>query len=175
MSAFDRFGYQRAAVASTTGLVLNVGCNEDPAMLKAIYGDRVRNCDVVDYDEAMSRPNNVDVLFDAAIEEWPFDEGAAELVVLGDILEHLSPDEAASVLEEAHRVSHKLCVTVPCDERPESETRYGSSSNPYQYHRTVVTRELLERLLGDAGWTVDELLEVDYGFVPLGFVVRARR
>ena len=175
MSAYDRFGYQRAAVAGTTGLVLNVGANEDPAMLKSVFGDRVRNCDVVEFDEAMQRPNDVDVLFDAARERWPFADGAAELVVLGDIIEHLSPDEAAAVLGEAMRVSHKLCITVPCDERPESETRYGSSSNPYQYHRTVVTRDLLERLLGDAGWTVDELLEVDYGFVPLGFVVRARR
>jgi predicted SAM-dependent methyltransferase len=172
---FDRFEYQRWVVSQVPGKVLNVGCNEDPAKLKTIFGERVVNCDIADTDYALDRPNDVDVLFDAAREKWPFADDEAELVVMGDIIEHLRPDDAEGALVEARRVGKMLCVTVPCETRPEELGRQAPEGNEYQFHQTTVTRDYLDALLERTGWEPFELLEVDYGFLPLGFVLRARR
>lgn len=170
-----RFTYQRecvwSALADLDGLILNVGCNEDPANLKAIDPQRVVNCDIFAMDTVMDRPNRVDVLFDCARDTWPFSPDEAALVVLGDILEHLKPEEIEYALTEARRVGQRLCITVPCDTR---ETNNDDEANKYPrgaVHRTVVTEKLLCEALDVTGWKPREFVTVDYGFCPDGFFV----
>src|SRR3954469_4606329 len=116
----ERFSFQRLCVAQTTGYVLNVGCNEDPANLKGVDPERVINCDIEATDSYLEgRPNKVDVLFDCT-KEWPFPDDYAELAVFGDIIEHLYPPEAVAALTEAKRVAEKVCITLPRDNRFES-------------------------------------------------------
>jgi hypothetical protein len=171
----DRFAFQRQVVADSTGVVLNVGANEDPAHLKAFDPDRVVNCDIEDWDSHMNRPNYVDKLFDAAKERWPFEDDSAELVVFGDILEHLKPADCSAVLNEARRVAERLCITVPREVRPEIFEQTPPDGNPYMFHQVEVTEDYLRGKLQEAGWSVDEWLTVDYGFVPEGYLVTARR
>ena len=168
----ERFGYQRSCVAATTGKVLNIGANEDPAGLKAIDPDRVDNADIESHDSYMNRPNLVDIVFDAT-QKWPLEDDSYELVVLGDILEHLYPDEAAVVLTEANRCAPKLCITVPKDDRINPETI--ELRNGYRTHCYVWTDDKIRRILEETGWRVTDWQTVDYLFVAEGYFIQAER
>jgi len=170
-----RFNFQRACVFDTDGVVLNVGANEDPASLKLIDPDRVINCDIEAYDSYLDgRPNSVDVIMDAREAPWPFEDDSAELVVFGDILEHLYEEEAVRALSEAHRVAQKVCITVPEDSRFETDGVQQSETG-YRTHCVVCTREYLQRVLDASNWKVVEWIEADYGFVPNGHFILAVR
>lgn len=172
----DRFNFQRNCVLETEGLVLNIGANEDPAGLKALGPDRVINCDIEEFDSFLDgRPNRVDKVFDAR-QPWPFRDDEAELVVLGDILEHLHPDEAEAVLLEANRVAEKVCITVPEDNRFEhDEQGVLEADSGYRTHCHVVTKDYLESLLLSTGWEIWDWHTVDYHFVERGYFVLAGR
>jgi predicted SAM-dependent methyltransferase len=169
----ERFTFQRSCVAQTTGIVLNVGANEDPANLKGIDPDRVINCDIEQTDSYLNRPNKVDVLFDAK-EKWPFEADYAELVVFGDILEHFYPEEALAAMKEAHRVSEKVCVTVPSDGRFK-ENNDVEERNGYRTHCFQWTEKTMTMLLEESGFEIVTWRTVDYGFVPEGYFVLAER
>ena len=168
----DRFHFQRLCAATTEGIVLNMGANEDPANLKQIDSERIINCDIEAQDSYLDRPNNVDVIMDAR-EPWPFPDNHAELVVFGDILEHFYPEEALAAMKEAHRVSEKVCITVPSDGRFE-ETGI-EEKNGYRSHCTKWNEKTLTMLIEEAGFEVVTWQNVDYTFVPLGFFVLAER
>lgn len=173
-----RFDYQRiqtrAALGAGPGLVLNVGANEDPGRLKEVDPARVFNCDLFPWDDVMNRPNRVDVLFDCVRDRWPFDDDAAELVVMGDILEHLAPDEILVALREARRVARRICVTVPSDNRPETFEKRDHLPRGAVHVNYITAPELIGYFI-DAGWRIRDWQQVDYGFVPIGFFVTAER
>lgn len=173
-----RFVFQqdcvRRALADLDGPALNVGCNEDPGKLKDIDPERVVNCDLFAHDAVMDRPNRVDRLFDCASEPWPFDHYEASIVVLGDIVEHLTPAEIDHALAEARRVGRRLCVTVPEDHRDTVTDAHADTFPRGAVHRTIVTQGLLERALLRAGWYAYEFRRVDYQpVVPYGYFVEA--
>lgn len=161
-----RFPYQqeaaRRALEEEDGLVLNVGCNDDPAKLKTLDDLRVVNCDLFAVDAVLDQANAVDQVFDAAREEWPFESCTAALVVLGDILEHLTPEEIGGTLREARRVGRRLCITVPEDHRDEVTNERADTFPRGAVHRTTVSRALLEPLLEWAGWIVTDWRVVEY-------------
>lgn len=161
-----RFAFQaecaEQALAELDGLCLNVGANDDPANLKALDPERVVNCDLFEQDQVLDRPNAVDVIFDCAKDRWPFEDSDAVLVVLGDILEHLTPEEIGHALREARRVSARLCVTVPEDRRDDVSDERADLFPRGAVHRTTVTRALLSPLLEWAGWAVTDWREVCY-------------
>lgn len=162
----SRFSYQQNCLAGTTGFVLNVGSYDDPAYLKSMAKDRVFNCDINAWD-------GVDYIMDCR-EEWPFPDNFAELVIMGDILEHLFPPEALRALSEAHRVSLKLCLTVPEDSRHEGNG-YGTDSVGAKSHCYTWTEDRIIVLLQDTGWQIVDWQEVDYNFVPRGFFILSQR
>lgn len=174
-----RFDFQRDQVSTVQkGVVLNVGANEDPASLKAMEnGDRrVVNCDLFDFDETLERPNNVEVIFDCARDRWPFDDDYAEMVVMGDIVEHLSEEEQVASFKEAHRVARKLVITCPEDGRPETFEDRSDLFPRGAVHVTLVTEELLRKTLEASGWEPRLWETPNYGFVPRGhFVVAVRK
>jgi hypothetical protein len=163
-----RFPWQLKCAQATTGTVLNIGCAEDPAELKETIGDRVVNVDLYD--------DRADEQWDVR-EMWPYDAGSVELVVLGDIIEHLTEYEIELAFTEARRVSEKLAITAPEDIRilqgRPHETERGHIE-PGGEHLTIVTDELLRRLLGKTGWHIDSIDAVDYNpVVPRGWFVEA--
>jgi len=170
-----RFAFQRRCVEAVNGVVLNVGCNEDPADLKNVDRERVINCDIERFDSYMDgRVNKVDIVFDCR-EPWPFHDDEAELVVFGDILEHLYPWEAIAAMKEAHRVAEKVCITVPKDDRfisnDDVEIRNG-----YRTHCYVWDEDRLSMLLDESGFgRTFEWHTVHYDFVPEGYFVLAGR
>lgn len=174
----DRFPFQVECVAQTTGKVLNVGANEDPGGLRSTFADRVLNCDIRASNPDTGAEYPIDHLFDCANEVWPFPDDFAELVVLGDIIEHLWPRELWHCLSETKRVSEKVCITVPEDDRIHTEEDYWDryeGSPKGEYHCQLVTENYIRKALDANGWDVEDFRTVDYGFVPKGYFILARR
>lgn len=167
----DRFIFQRECAGKVNGKVLNIGCKEDPAGLKNLYGDRIVNLDILDYDE--DKLNNhgervsipVDVVHDATKFPWPFEDDSFDLALIGDLLEDL-PDDGCQIgiLGEARRVAKHLCVTCP-EDGPERDA----------HHRTRISPDMLRVMLEATLWKIDDFRIVDYGFVPRGTFVFAHR
>jgi hypothetical protein len=167
----ERFVFQRQVCAQFKGVVLDVGCNDDPAHLRGTYGERIIRIDKERIDGALGYAIDADYYFDAGLDTWPFEDDAAELVLFGDTLEHLYPPEAMHALNEARRVAPNLAVTVPNDVR----VTEGTIEKCGSYHVVQVTETYLKRLLADAGWDVVSFQSVDYTFVEEGFFVLAKR
>lgn len=172
-----RYDFQIACARQANGRVLNVGCNEDPPQLRQRFGNRIVNCDREGWDEHMNRPNAVDRIFDALVFPWPFEDDSAEMVLLGDILEHFPAEKSIEVLKEARRIAQTVCVTVPEDTRIDEAAEHAKwREGTYNLHTTIVTREVLDRLFAESGWEVDWLLSGDWGFDNItGWCVRAHR
>jgi len=166
-----RFYWQQEIVAKFPGVVLNIGSNEDPARLKQTFGHRILNCDFEAFDSELKRPNQVDIIFDAVKDRWPFPDNYANLIVMGDMLEHLMVPDIEAILAKAYRVGTHLAITVPRDERIANQPNINNTSNPYMYHQTIVTEELLRKLLQKTNWNVIDWQTVDYQFVPEGYLV----
>lgn len=153
-----RYDFQIACarLSAAPGTVLNVGCNEDPSQLRQRFGPRIVNCDRSGYDDFMRRPNVVDRIFDALDFPWPFEDDSAELVVLGDILEHFPVQQSIDTLTEARRIANQVCVTVPEDIRIDEAAELEKwEPGVYNLHTTVVTEEVLHRLFDESGWELD--------------------
>ena len=172
----NRFHFQWNCVAATTGRCLNMGSKEDPAKLKRL-GDRVLNCDISTWDTDYQQEIELDVVMDCR-KPWPFEDNSAEIVVFGDILEHLYLVEATFALTEAYRVANKLCVTVPTEanthriqggedlwERPEGN----------RGHCMDWTSDLLCETLTSVGWTVITIEKTFNGIVPLELLLYAEK
>lgn len=164
-----RFIYQQDRTREAEGIVINMGSDDDPANLKSC--GNVINC-------AIWAQNGVDVVMDCT-EPWPFHDDFAELVVFGDILEHLMPEEIIFALGEAHRVAEKICITVPEDGRTIDPTtgqvQWEWFNEGGRSHCTLVTEELLRDALNRTDWVILDWQTVDYIFVPRGFFVYAER
>lgn len=93
-----------------------------------------------------------------AEQPWPFASAVFDVVILGEILEHLIKDHFA--LTEAHRVlapCGRLVVTVPF------------LHDSVQYHVRVHTPASIDRLLRSAGFNPLDTLERP-GLLPLKYV-----
>ncbi len=183
VTGVPRFDFQRGAVHNSKGFVLNCGCNEDPAGLKASDPERVINVDLHAFDEGMNRANLVDKVFDitdAKAWEENFAPNSAELVVFGDVLEHMGPDQMVDCLRNAHRVAPRVCITIPEDHRIPDDAKYVQGI--YNEHVTVATEPVLRDVLVRSRWKPFAWLEgVDWGFTDergqrvLGHCIEAHR
>jgi predicted SAM-dependent methyltransferase len=102
---------------------------------------------------------------------WPFPDASVELVILGDIIEHLFYPEALEALTEARRVSQKLVITVPEDTRHEGTEIYEEDAAGARAHCYTWTEKRLKKVLRESEWIIKDWLEVDYNFVPRGFFI----
>ncbi len=141
-----RFDFQRGACRHSDGLIFHIGCNEDPAKLKQLFGGRIFNCDDRDYDETLRRRLPVDKVFDWR-GTWPFANDSGELVVFNDCLQ-LPLNQMVSVLRESNRVARRVAITVPQDLR-----------SPYP-----VTLAVIRRALSLAFFTPFVLMGADWGY-----------
>lgn len=172
-----RYDFQIEVCETHQGRVLNIGCNEDPADLRARFGSRIVNCDMESWDHHMNRANRVDEVFNCLDVPWPFPAQSAEVVLFGDILEHFTENAMKRVLLEAARVGTVLAVTVPEDTRIDEQHQHEVwNVDDYNLHTTIVTRPLLERVLEETGWVPTRFVEGAWGFDQIiGYCVLAVR
>lgn len=160
-----RFDFQIAACVHAKGRVLNVGANEDPAGLRERFGSKVINTDLMAFDAGMNRPNVVDDVFDMTEFPWPYDDGYADLVLMGDVLEHMPYEVIVDCLREAARVGREVAFTVPEDHRmDEAERRRLWQKGAYNEHTTCCTEDVLRKALDEAGLRPYIFLGADWGF-----------
>lgn len=173
----SRFAFQNQCVSNTTGIVLNIGSKEDPAHLKGNHGDRVLNCDITTWDSDYRIHVPIDVVMDCR-KEWPFSDNYAELVVMGDILEHLYEKEAIAALKEASRVASKLCITVPMNantHRLQGQADLWERPEGGRGHCTDWGVDNISDVLQEAGWQAKEIRIVDGVVVPEGMLIYAEK
>jgi predicted SAM-dependent methyltransferase len=172
-----RYDFQVEVCEDHPGTILNIGCNEDPAQLQARFGSRIVNCDMEAWDHHMDRGNVVDRVFNCLEFPWPFDYQSAELVLLGDIMEHFTREAMVEVLRECARVAQKVAITVPEDTRIDERQQHEVwEREAYNLHTTVVTRDLLTGVLHSTGWSAERFVEGMWGFDGIkGFCVLASR
>lgn len=172
-----RYDFQIEMCRIHHGTVLNVGCNEDPAGLHKLFGDRIVNCDLEMWDSHMNRPNAAVKVFNCLEFPWPVEDDSAELVLFGDILEHFTPTAIIEALMEARRVAPHVAITVPEDTRIDPEEAAKDwEPGKYDLHTTVVTDELLQECLAKAGWATIANLTGEWGFDGIqGYCVLAER
>lgn len=172
----DRFRFQREVAAKYTGTILNVGCNEDPAGLGGM--PNVINCDL--HTANGDRPYPVDKVFDCAEDIWPFEDNSVDLVVFGDILEHLYPDECLRALKETRRVARNVCATLPRDHRILEIPNYYEQLKKDGVvkggcHMHVYDLDEITQIFYEAGFKLTHSQVVDYEFVPVGYYIEATR
>ena len=171
----DRFEFQRqVANKYSPKTILNIGCNEDPAHLQAIEG--VINCDA--YTHNGPNPYPVDLVFDCTVSPWPLEDDSAECAIFGDIIEHMYPEEFEVCLKETNRVARNFCATIPRDHRILEDPLYYEKIKDVDkgvVHVHVYEEEELRNMLAAAGFVVERFDIVDYGFVPVGYLIEARR
>lgn len=158
-------------------VILNIGCNDDPANLKANYF--AINCDIItEHPDPPHYPYNVDKVFDCTKLGWPFDTDSVDLVVLGDIVEHMYLIEFERCLMECQRISDTICITVPKDTRILEDPDYVSKIEGVQkghVHVEVYSRKQLELLLAQYGFKDQEIQTVDYDFCEEGYFIFASK
>lgn len=154
-----RFDFQRGACRHSEGIILHIGCNEDPAKLKVLFGGRIINCDRTDWDETMGRANLVDKVFDWE-QTWPFSNNSAELVVFNDCLSLLP--SSIPVLKEAYRIANRIALTIPS----------GTSGVQGKNEEGV-----LRYMLQESGWKPFVFMTADWMTDPpqQGWLVEAHR
>jgi glycosyltransferase involved in cell wall biosynthesis len=147
------------------GRVLNVGCADDPAGL----GERGVNLDAMAAIPWSGQPTKADVLHDAR-QALPDLGGSFDTAVCGDILEHLTDDDAVRVLGNAKAVLNeggRIVLTVPEDYRP-PEAQHRQAGLAYlngesAYHERPITRDVIDGWLGRAGLRTVCHQAIDYG------------
>jgi hypothetical protein len=172
----DRFNFQRSCAHKYTGLVLNVGCNTDPGHIKGA-APNVINCDAYEEDQFTREKLPVDAVFDCTEDRWPFENSSVDLVILGDIVEHMYPQEFERCLAECARVAIHLCITLPVDTRIEDDPNYKDKIADVpkgMVHVHVYREPELRSFLSNAGFEITSFQAVDYGFVAEGYYIEAK-
>jgi len=103
-----RFQYNCAARAS--GQILDVGCSDDPLGFR-VLGSRCVHFDIDDWSDYYEQLGAKFVQGDAHCLTSYFEPNSFELVILGDVAEHLE-NPIAAILEAAKVTNHWLCLTI---------------------------------------------------------------
>jgi len=137
------------------GMVLNVGAGGDSARLKELR--HAVNVDVCRTDPVSGLPNKIDRIADAR--DLPFPDKCFDTVVLGEVLEHLTPEGSRQAIQEARRVARqRIVITVPQDlrsvehQRQERRLISGADPEPLEYAEGCSTYHRLTMLTEVVGW-----------------------
>lgn len=171
----ERFTFQRECALKYTGTVLNIGCNDDPASLGSL--PTVVNCDAYNRDPIAGYELPVDKVFDCTEDKWPFKDDSVDLVIYGDIIEHMYPDELKRALKETRRVAHNVCATLPYDERIFDHGYFEAIKDQPKgsVHVFAYKEEQIREIFKEAGFKIIRFEVVDYGFCPIGYFLEATR
>ncbi len=147
--------------------ILNVGCADDPANLKALGAT---NIDSREADPIFGRPTKADIIAD--IRDLPLNGDRYARVVAGDILEHFQPQYVPRLLSKLKAClapGGKLVLTIPDDHRPPDQQHAGSdgsdlySSEVSACHLHPVPFTMVEDWLQQAGLQLVEYQPIDCG------------
>jgi SAM-dependent methyltransferase len=166
-----QFYYQHRQVQ---GRILNVGCGSD---LTNFAGRGATNLDVREVGPD-GTPNQAHVIHDVR-DPWPQQLGTFDSVIIGDLLEHVTDEDAQTILEhavKALRPDGRLVLTIPLDDYRPAEHQHLVGQGKLEdyapgvscYHRVLRTSEQV-RAWFKTPWKIVDEREIDYGhFSGLG-------
>lgn len=144
------------------GKILNIGCHTDSGRLKekkgAINLDRWSICPHTQLEI------NADIIADAR-EALPFSK-EFDTIVIGDLLEHLSQDDAIKVLDNAKNVLNndgQIVITCPDDQR----ITEPSNTEGFEYHHPM-SKETVEHIIKQLKLRVLKYQPLRYPFTDRG-------
>lgn len=146
-----------------TGKILNIGCNDDGGRFR----DRgAINVDVVERDEVTGRSIPADIIADAR--DLPDSlHKQFDSVLLGDILEHMTDDDAVKSLSCAKlclRNGGDIVVTVPEDNRngePNNRPTNWYAPGVKNFHDRPITTQILDSWIRHAGMRMKIVQKID--------------
>lgn len=157
-----QFNYQ---LKKAKGKILNIGCDIDPANLKALGAT---NLDILE-ENPLGRKTKADIIADAR--ELPTKlYKKFDTVVLGDILEHVNNTDMVKILSNAKNClkrNGKIVITCPEDYRSHHGQHIKDDFKDYgegisSYHERPVTLEILNINIELAGMKIKEHQAIDY-------------
>lgn len=174
---FSQFAFQHK---HAQGRILNVGCDADVTNFTA---RGAVNMDVLLESPITHARNPAHILHDAR-EPFPDSIGRFDSIILGDILEHLTPADGVRALANAAAVLNnggKVIVTVPDDGNrtileqhlcAHGATEYAPGVNAF--HHRQITQDDVYGQLRDAGLEPIQYQALDYTFAGGHGVVAVR-
>jgi hypothetical protein len=179
--------YQAAAVAEIckrrpTSRILNVGASADPAHLKKRYG--AYNIDINERCPWTGRESLIDEVADCRAMPAHL-HNRFDVVVMGDILEHLPMAEITHSAAEARKCvvasGRILLVTFPFDPRP-PEQQGEQAGHEYApgipaYHGELKLLPHMVPHIEAGGWNIEDISVIHYpwdGIYGYGIQFRAR-
>lgn len=148
------------------GRILNIGCDIDISNLKE---RGAVNVDLLAESPIVRVPTRADVIADAR--ELPESlHKRFDTVILGDILEHLSDEDAVKSIKSAKKCIENggyVLITCPDDCRPH-EAQHSGDVDAYaigesSFH-SPVPKSRLEKWVADAGLSIKHYETLDYTF-----------
>ena len=137
------------------------------------------NLDIQDRDSFTGAPLPVDVIADAR--DLPY-ENDFDTVVLGEILEHMTPEDAVLSIRQAAKAcvnGGSIVITMPHDTRQQSHENAGKEyvKGVMAYHHRHFTREDLLGWVELAGVSVAMVADIDYvwGQKGTGLICRVQK
>ena len=146
------------------GKILDVGCGQGTYWTLALQSHKSFEIDAVEiwepYIEQFNLREKYDRVFVDDIRGWSEEDFAGyDLVIFGDVLEHMSHTESVGVWHRAHSAKYGL-ISVPVIHYPQGA--YGG--NPYEIHiQEHLTPEHIRETYGP--FILDRVYEITGTFV----------
>jgi SAM-dependent methyltransferase len=165
----EQFVFQRSFAR---GKVVNIGCNDDAAGFRTIGGI---NVDLFQIDEHTGAVNPIHVMADARA--LPF-KGSFDSAILGEILEHMQPQDAVKTIREAKsalKSDGHIVITMPHDRRrstpghtePKPEKPWYAPG-VFAYHYRMIPRSELFGWISEAGLQILLWAKIVYSWGEAG-------
>lgn len=159
------------------GRTLNVGCGDDPMQFARVG---VTNMDISEVGPVAGVINRPHIIHDA---REPFPVKNWDSIVIGDLLEHMSEEDAVKVLKNAKAAlanGGPVIITCPNDEGRPHQKQHKDSTGDEMYaegvsafHDRAITEDDLRRIVEQAGLQVELSQVIDYSdFAGTGIVCR---
>jgi len=147
------------------GDILNIGCDDDSSDFKGLR-------DAVNFDVTQNEKNNVDVIGDARnnIQSYFVDEQQEtctkfDTIIVGDLIEHLSHEDAIKILKNAREVlksneDARIIITCPSDKRskeeqnPTLDVNSAYKNGVSHFHRYINENEFLQ-IIEESGLKIE--------------------
>jgi SAM-dependent methyltransferase len=148
--------------------VLDAGCGSGRNMVELARYGVVTGVELSDTSVALARERGVGEVLEGSVMNMPFDEGAFDLTVSLDVIEHLQDDVGA--LRELRRVTKPggaLLVTVPAYQW------LWSGHDVVNHHHRRYNRRTLLAAAESGGWHLESSTHFNSLLLPVAILLRA--
>jgi SAM-dependent methyltransferase len=148
--------------------ILDAGCGSGRNMVELARHGAVTGVELSGPSVQLARDRSVGEVLEGSVMEMPFEDGAFDLTVSLDVIEHLEDDVAA--LKELRRVTKPggaLLVTVPAYQW------LWSGHDEINHHHRRYNRRTLLQAAERGGWQLERAAHFNSLLLPIAILLRA--